>query len=73
VTDLRSAGSSRLATTKSTIWPTRTTPYAQAKTSAESSNASGTQSAATSSAAIAAKIASRTTPSSGSTTLVSHA
>ena len=38
-----------------------------------SSNTCGTQSAATRSAAIAAKMASRTTPSSGSTRLVSQA
>ena len=51
----------------------RTTPYAPANRNARSPNASGTHSDATSSAAIAPNIANRTAPSSGSTTLVSHA
>ena len=51
----------------------RTTAYAQANRRPRSPKACGTQSATTSSAAIAAKIAKRTMPSSGSTTLVSHA
>ena len=46
---------------------------AHASANASSPNASGTQSAATRNAVIAAKIAIRTAPSSGSTTLVSHA
>ena len=48
-------------------------PYAMAKPSARSPNASGTHSATTSSPAIAANITIRTAPSSGSMTLVSHA
>jgi hypothetical protein len=71
--DRRRRASWRLAMPKSTRWPTRTTPYAITNVSPRSSKASGTQSAATSSAAIAANMASRTPPSSGSTTLVSHA
>jgi hypothetical protein len=51
---------------------TRTSPYAQANSSAESSKASGTHSATTKRLAIAPKIANRTMPSSGSTTLVSQ-
>ena len=51
----------------------RTAPYATANRSASSSNASGAAMAATTSPAMAAKITRRTAPSSGSTTLVSHA
>jgi hypothetical protein len=69
----RSAGSPRAATSSSAIWANRTIPYATASSSAESSNASGMHRAMTSSPIIAPNIAIRTTPSSGSTTLVSHA
>jgi len=55
------------------MWAARTTAYAQANSSASAPNAPGTHSAHTSSAAIAAKIISRTAPSSGSTTDVSQA
>jgi len=51
----------------------RTIAYAATKVPADEVNAVGRHSAATSRAAIAAKIVSRTAPSSGSTTLVSHA
>jgi hypothetical protein len=73
VTERRRPGSSRLAIVNSQMWAMRTIPYAQANTSASSPKASGTARAATRKAAIAAKIAIRTAPSSGSTTLVSHA
>ena len=72
-TDRRRFASSRAAIRKSTIWPARTNAYATANGSARSPNASGTQSPATSRLAEAANIAIRTPPSSGSTTLVSHA
>ncbi len=55
------------------MWATRTTAYPIAKARARPSKASGTHSETTSSAAIAANMASRTAPSSGSMTLVSHA
>jgi hypothetical protein len=55
------------------MWAARTTAYATAKVSARSSKASGTHRATTSSPAMAAKITSRTAPSSGSITLVSQA
>ena len=73
LTERRSAGSSRLAIVNSAIWAARTTPYEQANSTASSPNACGTHNATTSNAAIAPKIAKRTTPSSGSTTLVSQA
>ena len=73
ITDCRSPGSSRLASTNSAICDQRTTPYAHANSRPSESNASGTQSAATRNAAIAVNITRRTAPSSGSTTLVSHA
>jgi hypothetical protein len=73
LTDERRAGSSRLATVKSAIWADRTNAYAQANRRPASPKASGTHSAQTRKAAIATKITIRTTPSSGSTTLVSHA
>ena len=57
----------------STMWAVRTIAYAHANSSASCPNAPGTQIAATRNAAIAAKITRRTAPSSGSTTLVSHA
>ena len=72
-TELRSAGSSRLASKNSAMCAMRTTAYAHAKGSASAPKAPGTDSAATRKAAIAANIARRTRPSSGSTTLVSHA
>ena len=71
-TDRRSSGSSRLAITNSAICDSRTIAYAHANSSPRSSNARGTASATIRNAAIAAKITSRTAPSSGSTTLVSH-
>ena len=40
-TEWRRSGSSRLASRKSAMWPTRTTPYARRTASAESSKASG--------------------------------
>ena len=55
------------------MWAIRTNAYATANSSACAPNAPGTHSAITSSAAMAANIASRTAPSSGLTTLVSHA
>jgi|GEM_PF-4465577 len=57
----------------SAMCATRTNAYAHAKTRAASQKACGTHSDATSIAAIAAKITSRTAPSSGSMTLVSQA
>ena len=72
-TERRSAGCSRLARRNNAMCATRTTAYATAKTTASSPNAVGIASAATRKAAIATKITSRTEPSSGSTTLVSHA
>ena len=73
MTDLRSSGSSRLASVNSQMCAIRTIPYADAKTTASSPNASGRLSDATRKAAIAAKMPMRTAPSSGSITLVSHA
>ena len=73
MTEACRSGSSRLPSANSTIWPVRTAPYATAKARAEPSNASGMHSVTTSSAAIAPKMAKRTVPSSGSTTLVSQA
>ena len=73
MTEWRSPGSSGLATTNRTMWATRTAVYASANVVPRSPKASGTHSDVTSSAAIAAKSTSRTAPSSGSTTLVSHA
>ena len=67
------AGSSRLASANRATWPPRTTPYASAKASARSSNASGTQRATIPRLAMATNMAMRTEPSSGSTTLVSQA
>ncbi len=72
-TDWRSARSSRLASMNRKMCAARTTAYAQANSSASEPNAPGTHSAATRNAAIATKIIRRTAPSSGSTTLVSHA
>ena len=72
-TEWRSAGSSWLASRNSTMCAPRTAAYAHANSIASAPNAPGTHSAATRNAAIAANIASRTAPSSGSTTLVSHA
>ena len=73
MTERRSPLSSRLAIMNSAMCAARTAPYAHANSSASEPNAPGTHSAATRKAAIAANIASRTAPSSGSTTLVSHA
>ncbi len=72
-TDRLRSGRSRLPTMNSTICPARTTPYAMANGVADPSKARGMHKVTTSSAAIAPKIANRTDPSSGSTTLVSHA
>ena len=65
-------GSPRPALYKRITCPIRTTKYAHANSRPRSPNASGTHNATTSRAAIAPKIAKRTIPSSGSTTLVSH-
>ena len=72
-TEWRSAASSRLASRNSTMCAARTAAYAHANSRASEPKAPGTLSAATRKAAIAANIAGRTAPSSGSTTLVSHA
>ena len=69
----RKPGSFRLATMNRTMCAARTTPYAHAKSRPRSPKASGMASETTSRPAMAAKIAKRTTPSSGSTTLVNHA
>ena len=72
-TDRRSGGSSRLATMKSTIWPVADHSVGAGEQKAEMAEGLLNASATTSSAAMAANIARRTTPSSGSTTLVSQA
>ena len=72
-TEERRLSSPSLAEMNKRIWAARTTMYAPANHRPRSPKASGTQSAATRNAPIAPKIAKRTSPSSGSTTLVSHA
>ena len=72
-TEWRRSSSSGLASMKRAMWATRKTPIARAKVRPRLPKASGTQSETISIAAIAAKMTSRTAPSSGSMTLVSQA
>ncbi len=72
VTEWRSEGSSRLASTNRAMCAGADGSVGQGELQRELSKASGTQMATIKKAAMAAKIAIRTAPSSGSTTLVSH-
>ena len=72
-TEWRRPESSRLASMNNAMWAARTPPYARTRVTPRSPKAPGTHNDVTSSAAIAANSTRRTPPSSGSTTLVSHA